>query len=60
MKNKFILIVFTILVFYTLTPFYSYASSDTSYVWSQISNPTVETVSSINKDKRKFFKFNLW
>ena len=60
MRNKFIFIIFTTLVFYMIAPFYSFASSDTQFVWSQISNPTVETVSSINKDKRKFFKFNLW
>ena len=52
MKNRIILLIFTIFLFNILTPFYSYASSDTSYVWSQITAPTLETVSSLNKDKR--------
>lgn len=59
MRNKFVLIIFTVLVLYMIVPFYSFASSNTKFVWSEIANPTVETVSSINKDKRKLFKFNL-
>lgn len=51
-KNKFI---YLILIFLTLsliiTP--SFAVS-TSYVWSEMSNPVVETVSSLNKDKGNF------
>lgn len=58
-KNKIVFLIFTIFIFSFITPFYSFAS-DISFVWSQMSSPTVQTVASLNQDKRQFFKFNLW
>lgn len=57
-KSKFI---YFILIFSTLlmvvTPCFA---NTTSYVWSELSSPIVETVSSLNQDKRKFFKPHMW
>lgn len=50
-KNKFI---YSILIFFIISMFVRPCiANDTSYVWSEISNPIVETVSSLTQDKRK-------
>lgn len=57
-KSKFI---YFILIFFTLlmvvTPCFA---NTTSYVWSELSSPVLETMASLNQNKRKFFKSHLW
>lgn len=60
-KNKITLLIFILLfIFSIIFPFYSYANNDTSYVWSEISSPSIATVASLNEDKRKFLESYMW
>lgn len=59
-KNKFIYIVIVFLIFSIILPFYSYATEETSYVWSELSSDVIETSQTLSQDKRKFFKSYLW
>lgn len=57
-KNK---IIYFILILFTVSAFIKPCiATDTSYVWSPLSSPTVETVSSLNQDKRKFSRAYMW
>ncbi len=59
-KNK---TIYFILLFFLTTifiPNFIYSNDRATFVWSDISNPTLETVASLTKDKRKFFKPYLW
>lgn len=57
-KNKFICFILIILILtFFIKPCFA---SDTSYVWSEISSPTIETAASLSQDKRKLFKSYLW
>lgn len=57
-KNK---IIYFILILFTISMFIKPCiATDTSYVWSQISSPIVETMSSLNQDKRKFSRTYMW
>lgn len=59
-KNKFISFILLLPIFSFFLPFYSYGIDDTSYVWSEISNPIVTTSSVLSEGERKFFKSYLW
>ena len=59
-KNKTIYIILLCFFITTFIPILCYGNDTTSFVWSDISNPTLETVASLTKDKRKFFKSYLW
>ena len=50
-KNKFIYVIATVLFVLIFFPIYCFANDNTSFVWSDISNPVVET-SSIVKNER--------
>lgn len=59
-KNKFIYIIIVFFIFSIILPFYSYATEETSYVWSELSSDVIETSQTLSQDKRKFFKSYLW
>ena len=59
-KNKFIYIVIIFFIFSIILPFYSYATEETSYVWSELSSDVIETSQTLSQDKRKFFESYLW
>ena len=59
-KNKFIYIVIVFLIFSIILPFYSYATEETFYVWSELSSDVIATSQTLSQDKRKFFKSYLW
>ncbi len=59
-KNKFICTIITLLVFSLILPFCSYATEDTSYVWSELSSPIVSTSSVPSVGEREFFMSYLW
>lgn len=48
-KNLIFIIIFLFLLSFIYPVF---ASNDTAFVWSEISSPTIETVASLNQDKR--------
>jgi len=59
-KNKFFWLIFSVLIITFVIPLYSFANDKTSFVWSDESNTTTETVASLTQDKRKFSKSYLW
>ena len=52
MQNKIYKIIFILIIFSLVIPFYAYASNDTSYVWSEISSPIVSTSSVLSESER--------
>ena len=59
-KNKFFYIIIVFFIFLMILPFFSYATDETSYVWSELSSDIIETSQVLSQDKRKFFKSYLW
>ena len=59
-KNKFVYIIIMLLIFSILLPFYSYATEETSYVWSELTSDILETSQVLSEDKREFFRSYLW
>lgn len=51
-KNKIIYSIFIVFIISLIFPFFSFATDKTSFVWSDVSKPTIETVSSLTQDKR--------
>ena len=54
-KNKFFTLIILLFIFSTVLPFFSLAIDDTSYVWSEISNPTVTTSSILSSEENGNF-----
>ena len=52
MQNKIYKLIFMFLIFSLILPFYAYATSDTSYVWSEISSPIITTSSVLSEGER--------
>ena len=59
-KKVIIYCIFTVIMFMFIVPSYSFADDEISFVWSDTSNPIVETVSSFTSDKREFFESYFW
>lgn len=59
-KNKLICLIVTVFIISLFIPFFSLAKDKTSFVWSDISSPTLETATTLTEGKRKFPKLNLW
>lgn len=58
-KNKFVCVIFILLVFSLVLPIFSYCA-DTAYVWSEVSSPIVSTASILSEGERQFLKSYLW
>ena len=60
-NKKVVCIILFVFIISFFSPIYVLANEDAIFVWSDNNSSTaVETVASINQDKRKFFKFNMW
>ena len=51
-KNKICYLIIFVFIISISFPIYSMASNDTAFVWSETSNPTIETATSLAEDKR--------
>lgn len=51
-KNRIYKLIFIILTISLILPFCSNATTDTSYVWSEISSPIVSTSSILSEGER--------
>ena len=59
-KNKFVYVIASILMLLSFLPVYCFAKDNTSFVWSDISTPVIETASAIMQNERKFLRPYLW